>query len=274
MDDRRNSSTDVEWRGDGTCVNRHVYENGSERNLTGDVCKWKYIPIAEHEFEIDWQSKMLGSDYPKQLFFKITSPTRIHNTQLNYDAFRIICPADELTFLRRELLTLQKRAAGAPGNLSHQMDLANGFDKMGEELERQGEPANALTEYGNELDLWQGLAKRDPGNPNWQRGIAQAFERLGTLETQSGHRAEAAEAFRKTTRLLQNLTDTHHSSIQIRVDLLRNLFRLSQVSDAAEAKDALRKSLAIAIELERDHELPDELTGLVAFLKAELAKLH
>ncbi len=69
------SSTDQDWRSDGTCVSRHIYENGHELDLKNDVCTWKYKPIAGHddEFEMDWASKMLGPEYPKQLIFKITS---------------------------------------------------------------------------------------------------------------------------------------------------------------------------------------------------------
>jgi hypothetical protein len=41
-----------------------------------------------------------------------------------------------------------------------------------------------------------------------------------------------------------------------------------------EAKDDLRKSLAMATELDREHADPDEMTGVVVFLQGEVAKLH
>ncbi|MGD1107191.1 MAG: hypothetical protein ABR865_09105, partial [Terracidiphilus sp.] len=63
-----NSSMDMDWRSDGTCVFRHAYQSGHELDLKNDVCTWKYKPIAGHadEFELDWASKMLGPEYPKQ----------------------------------------------------------------------------------------------------------------------------------------------------------------------------------------------------------------
>jgi tetratricopeptide (TPR) repeat protein len=321
--DEGTSSTDIEWGGDGTCINRHIYENGRERDLSGDICTWTYEAIGEHEFAVDWHSKMLGPSYPSHLVFDITSPTRIHNPELNYDGFRIICPAEELTIRRRELLTLQKQAAGDPGNSSHQLDLANGFDKLGEALQLQGDPLSALTEFGHEFVLCHGFALREPANPVWQRGVAQSLERIGdadqalglsadalaayqkslafrerllhaapedvdtelsaaqastkagiALATVGNRQADAAIAFRDSAKLLQNLTDTHHGSPKISADLAMSLIYISDVSDAAEARDAVRRALTIAMELDREHELPEEMTGAVAFLQGKLAKLH
>ena len=57
--------------------------------------------------------------------------------------------------------------------------------------------------------------------------------------------------------------------------LLWGLYSLSQMSDnKTEARDDLRKSLAIAIELDREHAAPDEMTGVALFLQDALAKLH
>ncbi len=324
------ASTDVDWRSDGTCINRHIYQNGHELDLTGDVCTWKYKQIAEHEFEIDWQSKKLGSEYPKQLIFKITSPTRIHNTNINYDAFRIICPAQELTIRQGELAALQKQAGADPGNLANQMALANGLDKLGTALAAQGDFANAVKSFDQELDLCSRFTERNPANPDCQRRAAQSFEQLGNQQFAQaaatnqagdgtralqqataalaayqknltiregllhsapenvdaqhnaalasnhagivlfwiGRNAEGLDAIRTAVRLLENITDTHRGSPQISEDLLWCLYNLSQRSgDAAEAKDSLRKSLAIATELERELEGADQMAGVVKFLQ-------
>jgi tetratricopeptide (TPR) repeat protein len=334
--DQEVSSTDVDWRSDGTCVNRHLYENGHELDLTGDRCTWTYKTLAEHEFEIDWQSSKLGPEYPKQLIFKILSPTRIHNTNINYDAFRVICPAQELTIRRSEIANFEKEVNAHPGDLTRQADLASGFNKLGTALAAQGDSANALIAFNNELYVYQNLETRDPGNKTWQQETAQSFEQIGDIEfsqakasdqagnaqqslQQTGaaigayqkglaireqllhaapadmdallnaahasnrlgivlywsrHQKEAADAFRESVRLLQSIIDTHHGSTQIRVELLWGLYSVSQVSgDATEARDALRKAIAIATELEREPDVPPEMPGAVTFLQDALAKL-
>jgi tetratricopeptide (TPR) repeat protein len=335
--DEGSASTDMDWHRDGTCVNRHIYQNGHELDRTGDRCTWTYKMIAEHEFEVDYQSTMSGAEFPKQLIFKIVSPTRMRNINIGYDAFRIICPAQELTLRRADLATLQKQADESPGNLPHLGNLAGGYDKLGKALVAQGDSANALVAFNNEVNIYQYLEMRDSGNLTWQRNLAQSLEQIGDLQfaqakafNQAGdaqrslqqsaaalasyqkslaireqllhaapedvdaqlnaalasnqlgmalywsrHPAEAANAIRKTVRLLDNIIDTHHGTPHIRVQLLWGLYALSLVSDnATEARDDLRKSLAIATELDSQHEASDEMTGVAAFLQGALAKLH
>ena len=333
------SSTDMDWRSDGTCAFRHVYQGGQEYDLHKDVCTWKYKPVAGHadEFELDWASKLLGPEYPKQLIFKIVSRTRMRNINIGYDAFRIVCPVQEITIRRGELAALQKQADADPGNLMHQVDLANGFDKLGTALAAQGDSANAVVEFNAELNVYQNLASRDPANLAWQRSAAQLFERIGDRQLAqakafnqagdaqhslqqstsaiasyqknlairqqllhaapedvdaqlnaahafsqlaialywSNHRPEATNAVRDTVRLLQNIVDTHRGTPHVRVQLLWSLYYLSVMSgDATEERDDLRKSLAIATELDSKHEDPEEMSGVVGFLQGALAKLH
>jgi tetratricopeptide (TPR) repeat protein len=329
------ASTDMDWHSDGKCVSRHLYQNGQEIDAKNDVCTWKYKLIDEHDFEVDYQSKMLGDNYPKQLIFKILSPTRMRNTNIGYDAFRIICPAQELTIRRDEIANLDKEVNAHPGDLTRQADLANGFDKLGAALTAQNDSANALIAFNNKLYVYQNLEARDSGNKTWQQETAQSLEQVGDLQfaqaktsNQAGnalesvkqvtaalasyqkslvireqllhaspedvdaqlnaaqtfnqlgsalywsrHPAEAANAIRQAARLFQNIVDAHRDTPQIRVKLLWDLYSLSQMSDnKTEAMDDLRKSLAIATELDREHAAPDEMTGVVTFLQDALSK--
>ena len=330
------SSTDMDWLSNGTCVSRHLYQNGKEIDAKNDVCTWKYRLIDAHDFEVDYQSKVLGDNYPKQLIFKITSPTRMRNTNIGYDAFRIICPAQELTIRRSDLGALQAQAGADPGNLAHQVDLAGGYDKLGAAMAAQGDSANALIEFNAELNIYQTLGTREPGNKTWQQNLAQVSEQVGDLQfaqakafNQAGnaqqsvqqvtaalasyqkglvireqllhaapedvdaqlnaaqtlnqigtalywsrHPADAATAIGAAVRIFQNIVDTHHDTPDIRVKLLWDLYALSQMlDDKTEARDDLRKSLAIATELDREHAAPDEMTGVVTYLQDALAKL-
>ena len=329
------ASTDMDWHSDGKCVSRHLYQNGQEIDAKNDVCTWKYKLIDEHDFEVDYQSKMLGDNYPKQLIFKILSPTRMRNTNIGYDAFRIICPAQELTIRRDEIANLDKEVNAHPGDLTRQADLANGFDKLGAALTAQNDSANALIAFNNKLYVYQNskpetqairpgskkprsrssrsatcnsrrrrrpirpatqlesvqqvtaaiasyqkslvireqLLHAAPEDVDAQLNAAQTFNQLGSALYWSRHPAEAANAIRQAARLFQNIVDAHRDTPQIRVKLLWDLYSLSQMSDnKTEAMDDLRKSLAIATELDREHAAPDEMTGVVTFLQDALSK--
>jgi tetratricopeptide (TPR) repeat protein len=218
--DQGSSSTDMDWHSDGTCVSRHLYQNGKELDAKNDVCTWKYKLIDEHDFEVDYQSKMLGDNYPKQLIFKILSPTRMRNTNIGYDAFRIICPAQELTIRRGDLGVLQEQASADPGNPAHQVELAGGYDKLGAAMAAQGDSANALVEFNAELNIYQNLGTREPGNKTWQQKLAQASEQVGDLQF------EQAKAFDQGGHALQSVQQvtaalaSYQKSLAIREQLL------------------------------------------------------
>ena len=261
--DQGSSSTDMDWRRDGTCVSRHLYQNGHEIDAKNDVCTWKYKLIDEHDFEVDYQSKLLGNEFPKQLIFKIVSPTRMRNTNLGYDAFRIICPAQELTIRRGELATLQKLANDNPGKLPQLVDLAGGYDKLGTALSAQGDSANALVELNNELNIDQYLETRDPGNLTWQRNAAQLLERIGDLQIteakafnqagnaqQSLQQATAALAtYQKGLAIREQLQHASPTDVDAQLNLAHSFNQIGLVlywsRHSAEAANAIRKSVQL-----------------------------
>jgi tetratricopeptide (TPR) repeat protein len=218
------SSTDQEWRSDGTCVSRHIYENGFELDLKNDVCTWQYKPIAGHddEFEMDWASKMLGTEYTKQLIFKITSRTRMRNINVGYDAFRIICPAQELTIRQGELATLQKQANENPGNVEDQTALAGGFDKLGTALGAQGDFTNAFKNYDRELGVCQQLAQRRVANPDCQQRVAQSFEQLGGQEFNQAAALDQAGDGAGSTQQANAAIASYQKDLAIREQLLHS----------------------------------------------------
>jgi len=214
------ASTDMDWRRDGTCVSRHLYQNGHEIDAKNDVCTWKYKLIDEHDFEVDYQSKILGDAYPKQLVFKIVSPTRMRNTNLGYDAFRIICPAQEITIRRGELATLQKLANDNPGKLPQLVDLAGGFDKLGTALSAQNDSDNALLEFNNELNIYQYLETREPGNLTWQQKAAQLFEQIGDLQFAQAKASNQAGKLQQSVEQATAALGSYQKSLTLREQLL------------------------------------------------------
>jgi tetratricopeptide (TPR) repeat protein len=214
------ASTDMDWRSDGTCVSRHLYQNGHEIDAKDDVCTWKYKLIDEHDFEVDYQSKLLGDAYPKQLVFKIVSPTRMRNTNLGYDAFRIICPAQELTIRKGELATLQKLANDNPGKLPQLVDLAGGYDKLGTALSAQGDSTNALVELNNELNIYQYLETREPGNLTWQQKAAQLLEQIGDLQFEQAKASNQAGNLQRSVEQATAALGSYQKGLAIRQQLL------------------------------------------------------
>jgi tetratricopeptide (TPR) repeat protein len=218
------SSTDQEWRSDGTCVSRHIYENGFELDLKNDVCTWQYKPIAGHddEFEMDWASKMLGSQYTKQLIFKITSRTRMRNINVGYDAFRIICPAQELTIREGELATLQKQADANPGNADDQTALAGGFDKLGTAMTAQSDFANAFKNFDQELGICQQLAQHKPADQGCLARVAQSFEQLGNQEFNQATTLDQAGDGQGGTQAATAAIASYQKDVTIRQQLLHS----------------------------------------------------
>ena len=214
------SSTDMDWRRDGTCVSRHLYQNGHEIDAKNDVCTWKYKLIDEHDFEVDYQSKMLGDAYPKQLVFKIVSPTRMRNTNLGYDAFRIICPPQEITIRKGELATLQKLATDNPGKLPQLVDLAGGFDKLGTALSAQSDSENALLQFNNELNIYQYLETREPANLAWQQKAAQLLEQIGDLQFEQAKVSNQAGNTQQSVQQATAALGSYQKSLALREQLL------------------------------------------------------
>jgi len=214
------ASTDMDWRSDGTCVSRHLYQNGHEIDARNDVCTWKYKLIDEHDFEVDYQSKMLGDAYPKQLVFKIVSPTRMRNTNMGYDAFRIICPAQEITIRKSQLATLQKLASDNPGKLPQLVDLAGGFDKLGTALSAQSDSENALLQFNNELNIYQYLETREPGNLAWQQKAAQLLEQIGDLQFEQAKASNQAGNLQRSVEQATAALGSYQKSLALREQLL------------------------------------------------------
>jgi tetratricopeptide (TPR) repeat protein len=315
-------STDVDWRADGTCESKNIFSGSVHAlDLKNDVCTWQFQRVADNEFVIDYRSTQLGDNFPKRLRFKIVNPIRIHNIDFNYDAFRIVCPGQELELYRNDLATLQQHG-GDVGDLGHQHDLADAFDRIGDVLMAQGEYAAALEEFAQGMTIRRGLALSEEGNQTWQRDLSNSDERIGMVRQMLKQNAEALEAYRaglairqklnlanrgnftaqhdlaaayervaamlallekdrkpareaygKALQLRLGLADANLGNVQLWSELVTNLYFVSTVSEAAEAKQFLKKAVSILEVLEREQKLTPEMANWPGHLRAELAKL-
>jgi hypothetical protein len=320
--DQGAGTTDVDWRDDGTCATRNVFEGGAHAlDLKADVCTWQFERRSDNEFVIDYRSTKLGDNYPRRLSFRIVNPTRIHNIDLNYDAFRIVCPAQELGSYQKILADRQRLADSDAGNLGYQHNLSNILETIGDVLSAQGDYRAALDDYIKSLTIRKKLVLSDPENQGWQRDLSVSYERLGQVRQVLNETGEALEAYasslairqklylsnrrafgtqhdlansydrvgtalktlnnnklaldayEKSRSLRQGLADANRDNAQLQTELAITLYLLSTVSDAAGAKDALAKALAILEALERSQRLTAAQATWPSFVRGELAKL-
>jgi hypothetical protein len=125
------------------------------------------------------------------------------------------------------------------------------------------------------LAIREQLLHAAPEDVDAQLNVAHVCTLIGTALYWSRHPADAAVAIRQSVRLFQNIVDAHRGSPQIRVKLMWCLYSLSVMLDnKTEARDDLRKALAIATELDRENADPDEMIGVVKSLQDALTKLH
>jgi hypothetical protein len=177
--DNEVSSTYVDWRPDHTCINKHIITQGTEIDTTSDVCTWTFTRLGPHTFAIDWKSKVLDEGFGKHLEFEIESPLRAHNTTMHYDAFKIVCPAQEIQLRQRQLTALRRRADANPGNVAYRDDLGAGFETLGQALDQSDRPQEALAAFTGELATYQQLANRDSANVVWRQRLGGAQKDLG-----------------------------------------------------------------------------------------------
>jgi hypothetical protein len=177
--DNEGGSTYVDWRADHSCRAKHIIMERMEIDASRDMCTWSFTRLGPHSFAIDWRSQVLGADFPKHLEFEIKSPLRVHNTTLNYDAFRIVCPEEEIQLLEGQLKTLKQRSDANPGNPTYKDNLAAGYEKLGQGLDQANRPQQALTAFTSEIATYQNLAKLDSGSVQWREHLGAAQKNLG-----------------------------------------------------------------------------------------------
>jgi tetratricopeptide (TPR) repeat protein len=268
--DQGTGSTDVDWRADGTCDTRSIFTGTQSLDMQADVCTWQFEKTGADAFVVTFQSKLIGDNFRRRLPFKIINPVRIHNVEDNYDAFRIVCPAQELDAREKDLATRQRLADANSGNPQHQHALSASHIDMGDVLTAQGRHKAALEHYAAGLAI---LTRGDPANQAWRRDLAGIYERMGRVHKLQNENTEALDAYKQSLAFRQGLADANRGNAQLQSELAVTLYQMSTVSEPAAAKDALRKSLAVVEALERDRKLTDVQKTWPAFLRGEIAKL-
>jgi len=278
--DQGGSSTYMDWRADGACESKSVFttENpfsggSTPLDLKGDVCTWSYSQIGDNAFEIDYQSKLLGADFPKRLLFRIVDPTRIHNYDLNYDAFRIVCPAQEQPLLRAEVAAAQARADADPKNAATAIAAATAHRQLGSILLQQNDQAGAIAEFSTAIAIYRNVsAAAEPASPQRRQLMSTLFS-LGEAQRATHETAAARDAFRQGVDIGQSVADASPTDTTASLPLVVGLYELSQISDPPEAKGALQRAVAILDDLKASNPLDPRFASLGAVFEEALRKL-
>jgi tetratricopeptide (TPR) repeat protein len=244
--DQGTGSTDVDWRADGTCDTRSIFAGTQSLDMQADVCTWQFEKTAADAFVITFQSKRIGDNFPRRLPFKIINPVRIRNVEHGYDAFRIVCPAQELGAQQKDLATRQQLAAANAGNPEHQRALSASHVDMGDVLALQGRRNEALEHYATGTGI---LSRGDPDDPAWQRDLAGIHERVGLVHQLQNRNREALEAYKSGLAIRQKLYLANRGDFAAQHDLAGSLERLGGLLKILNytdlALEAYRQNLAL-----------------------------
>jgi tetratricopeptide (TPR) repeat protein len=244
--DQGTGTTDVDWRADGTCDTRNIFAGAQSVDVQADVCTWQFEKTAADAFVITFQSKRIGDNFPRRLPFKIINPVRIHNVEHNYDAFRIVCPAQELGTHQKDLAAKQQLAERDAGNAQRQRALSASHVEMGDVLAMQGRHGEALEQYAAGSGI---LARGDPNDPAWQSDLAGIYERLGLVHQSQNRNTEALEAYKSGLAIRQKLYLANRGDFATRHDLAGALERfgglLKILKYTDHAFEAFRQELAL-----------------------------
>ena len=196
--DQSVSSTDVEWREDGTCRLINIFNGGRAFGREADTCAWTYEDLPEQRFGIKFRMNVAGQINADTLVFRIVNPTRIHNVGQNYDAFRIVCPAQELKLYRDDAAARQKQIDAGGNDRNARMALASSYDTLGDALLERADSTGALEAYGNGLRLRQAPTEGEPAGPSRGRELTASYDRLGNAYLQAKQYEQALGALRSS----------------------------------------------------------------------------
>ena len=151
---------------------------------------------------------------------------------------------------------------------NQEFNQATTLDQAGDGQGGTQAATSALASYQKDLAIREQLLHTTPDNVDAQHNVALASNHAGIVLYWIGRNTDGINAIRTAAQMLEKITETHSGETPVKVDLLWILYNLSQRSNVGtEAKDSLSKSLAIATELAREPDGPDNMPSVVKFLQ-------
>ena len=220
------------------------------------MCRWDFRRVADDEFIVNFETDtpfVMG----RPMRFKIINANRIHNIDENYDALRMVCPAEEIELLRKGVATRQQLADAEPGNVERLRELAVAYEKLGDALSNASN-AEAVDIYRKMLEAFQRLAERAPENVEWQRGLAASHEKIANAFVMQQKAEPALEALIKANAIRRKLAEAAPDNAEMQRELAFSYESIADLLGAfnvrARALEVYQASLAIREKLAAGHQ--------------------
>jgi len=236
---QKSSSTYVDWRADGVCVLKSIVDNARSINLKDAMCRWDFRRVADDEFIVDFET-----DSPfvtgRPMRFKIINQNRIHNINEKYDALRMVCPAEEIEILRKNVVTSQQRADAEPGNIELLRELTVAYERLGDAL-TNARNAEAVDIYRKMLDAFQQLAERVPETAEWQGGLAASHAKIANAFVVLQKAEPALEALINASTIRRKLAEAAPDNAEMQRELATSY---ENIADLLRAFSVRARALA------------------------------
>ena len=118
------------------------------------------------------------------------------------------------TAYRTSLDALLNLVEKDPSNVQLQRSLSVNYNKVGDVLRDQGDPAAALAEYRAALDIARRLAGKDPGDAQWQRDLSVSHDKVGEVLSDQGNLAAALAEYRAALDIARRLAGKNPGDVQ------------------------------------------------------------
>jgi len=248
--DQGQGTTDLDWRADGSCISKSVFESGIHSlDLTADICMWTFEKRSDNEFVISVKSDRMPDNYPRRMQFKIINATRIRNVEAGYDAFRIVCPAQEIELYQPMLAERQKLVDSEPGNSKYQRDLAKILETIADVLNAQRQYRAALDQNAKGPTIRKTLVLGEPSNAEFQRDLSLSLERIGLIQQSVNGGREALEAYQSSLAIRRQLHGANPINYTTQHDLANGLeqvgMALKNLNERTRALSHFNESLPL-----------------------------
>jgi non-specific serine/threonine protein kinase/serine/threonine-protein kinase len=172
---------------------------------------------------------------------------------------------------------LDRLARDARGDASLQLELAEGYDKIGDVEgnvagSNLGKPLEAIASYRKALAISQSVLARRPNDRQARTVVAQSHEGLGLLLAFQGKALEGLEHFRQALTMRQALAGGEPGNVELRLDLCRSYEDQGDILGGARGINLGRTEEARALYQKALGLIPDLPAGHPSALRARRAK--
>ena len=183
-----------------------------------------------------------------------------------HDGKAALASFDEALGLLRKIETIDPRNENAP------VRRAEIVMTIGDIRRDAGQTAEALAAYEESLTLRRAVAQSHPQNILNVRDVSVSLDRIGGLHRDAGNRPLALNAFEESLTIMRKIASADPGNAEWQADLVRSIYHLSRVTDAARSRALLTEALPIAEKLAREERVT-ERNNFLKEIRNALAKL-